>query len=54
MKAKARQEKYPFSLSVSIGYTVTDDDMERDFDDYVREADEIMYDNKDAKKQALH
>ena len=54
LKAEARQEKYPFSLSVSIGYTVTDDDPDRDFDDYVREADEIMYDNKDAKRHSLY
>ncbi|MBE5876344.1 MAG: diguanylate cyclase [Lachnospiraceae bacterium] len=54
LKTQARQEKYPFSLAVSIGYTITDDDVDRDFDDYVREADEIMYDNKDAKRQALY
>ncbi len=54
LKAQAREEKYPFSLAVSIGYTVTDEDPERDFDDYVREADEIMYDNKDAKRQSMY
>lgn len=54
LKAQARQEKYPFSLTVSVGYTITDDDPERDFDDYVREADEIMYDNKNAKRQGIY
>lgn len=40
----------PFTLSISIGTVVTDPKMDKTLDDYVREADEIMYREKMEKK----
>ena len=42
--------KLPFPLTVSAGCIHTDMTTERDLDDYVREADAIMYEEKTAKK----
>lgn len=54
LKTEARDENYPFGLSASIGYTITDLNPNRDFDDYVRDADEIMYDHKGAKRHGIY
>ena len=42
--------KLPFPLSVSIGYVCTDMTTEKELDDYVREADEVMYQKKVLRK----
>lgn len=43
--------KLPVTLTVSVGCIHTDMTQKRELDDYVREADEIMYREKIAKKQ---
>lgn len=43
-------KKLPFPLSVSIGYVCTDMTTEKELDDYVREADEVMYQKKVLRK----
>lgn len=45
-----REMKLPFPLTVSVGYVCTDMTSEKEFDDYVREADEVMYQKKVARK----
>lgn len=47
---QSAEMKLPFPLTVSVGYVHTDMDSDRPLDDYVREADEIMYREKTAKK----
>ena len=47
---EAAEMKLPFPLTVSAGCIHTDMTTERDLDDYVREADVIMYEEKTAKK----
>lgn len=47
---RAKMMKVPFPLSVSAGCIVTDMECEKNLDDYVREADEVMYEEKTAKK----
>lgn len=46
----AAKMQLPFPLTVSVGCVVTDMASDRSLDDYVREADEIMYQEKVAKK----
>lgn len=46
----AEQMNLPYPLTVSIGAVFTDMETDRTLDDYVREADEIMYAEKTAKK----
>jgi len=46
----SREEKAPFGLSISVGVTVTSPEGEKSLEDYVREADEMMYREKTAKK----
>lgn len=43
-------EKFPYELSVSIGLSVSDPSSSRKFEDYVKEADEMMYREKIRKK----
>lgn len=40
------EKNLPYPLSVSIGYVRTDMSTEKELDDYVREADEMMYQKK--------
>lgn len=47
---QSAEMKLPFPLTVSVGYVHTDMDSDRPLDDYVREADEIMYREKTGKK----
>lgn len=46
----SEQMNLPFELSVSIGTIITEPDTGRTLEDYVREADEIMYQEKVKKK----
>ena len=46
----AAQEKLPFDLEFSIGYVITDPAEDKTLEDYVREADHIMYREKMEKK----
>lgn len=46
----ATKMQLPFSLTVSAGCVVTDMKSDKSLDDYVREADEIMYQEKVEKK----
>lgn len=48
----SEKEKAPFCLSVSVGMTLTSPESGKSMEDYVREADEIMYQEKTAKKMA--
>ena len=41
-----------FDLSISAGYVVTDKESPKKLEDYVNEADAIMYEEKKAKKAA--
>lgn len=50
IRGKAAEMKFPFELTVSIGYIITDMNEDKTLDDYIREADEIMYEEKAAKK----
>ena len=47
---RSAEMKLPFPLTVSAGCVHTDMTTGRDLDDYVREADAIMYEEKTAKK----
>ena len=40
------QEKLPFELEFSIGYVITDPDGDKTLEEYVREADHSMYQEK--------
>ena len=42
----ASQEKLPFALEFSIGYVITDPDGDKTLEEYVREADHSMYQEK--------
>lgn len=42
----AAQEKLPFELEFSIGYVITDPDGDKTLEEYVREADHSMYQEK--------
>ncbi len=44
------KEKAPFGLSVSVGMTITSPESGKTMEEYVREADEIMYQEKTAKR----
>ena len=46
----AKEKQLPFPLSFSIGCIVTDMNMDKELDDYIREADEVMYEEKYRKK----
>lgn len=46
----SRQKNLPFDISFSIGYVVTDPDSRAALDEYVREADQIMYAEKQERK----
>ena len=46
----AAQEKLPFDLEFSIGYVITDPECDKTLEDYVREADHTMYQEKMQKK----
>ena len=50
IRSKADELKLPFEISFSIGCIVTDMSTEKSLDDYVKEADEIMYQQKYMKK----
>ena len=50
IEASAEKKKLPFQLSFSIGCITTDMNLDKSLDDYVREADEIMYIEKVSKK----
>lgn len=50
IREKSPDCRLPFPLTVSIGCICTDAESEKDLDDYVREADEIMYLEKASKK----
>lgn len=50
LEDKAKQMNVPFPFSVSAGCIVTDMECDKNLDDYVREADESMYEEKTAKK----
>lgn len=49
IRATAEKMQLPFPLTVSAGYIITDIETEKVLDDYVREADEIMYQEKTEK-----
>lgn len=44
------ERNLPYPLSVSIGYVCTDMSTEKELDDYLREADEVMYQKKVLRK----
>ena len=46
----SKKIKFPISLSVSIGNVLTSPSVEKQLDDYVKEADEMMYQEKIKKK----
>ena len=50
IRERSAEMKLPFPLTVSAGCVHTDMTTGRDLDDYVREADAIMYEEKTAKK----
>ena len=50
IQAQAEQKNLPFELSFSIGCIRTDWTADRNLDEYVKEADEIMYQEKSRKK----
>lgn len=50
MEEASKRLQMPFPLSVSIGVAVTEPDKEKSLEDYVREADEMMYQEKVRKK----
>lgn len=49
VEEKAKKMQLPFPLTVSVGYIITDMESDMVLDDYVRVADEIMYQEKTAK-----
>ena len=46
-----RTRERPFKLSVSIGEVVYDPDQAMDFDDFIKIADKLMYEEKEKKKK---
>ena len=50
IKGRSSEMNLPFPLTISAGCIHTDMSTEKGLDDYVREADEIMYREKVAKK----
>lgn len=52
IKAQQQFMQLPFELGASIGIAISDPHSDKSFEAYVREADEMMYDNKMAKKVA--
>lgn len=50
IKERSSEMNFPFPLTISVGCIHTDMTTEKQLDDYVREADEIMYLEKVAKK----
>lgn len=50
IQEKAEKMQFPFPLTVSIGCITTDMNTDKTLGDYIREADEIMYEEKAAKK----
>ncbi|MBO5302888.1 MAG: GGDEF domain-containing protein [Lachnospiraceae bacterium] len=50
IRIKSEKVYFPFPLTVSIGCVVTDMETDRTLDDYIREADENMYEEKVKKK----
>ena len=50
IRSKEDELKLPCEISFSIGWIVTDMSTEKSLDDYVKEADEIMYQQKYMKK----
>ena len=50
IQAQVEQKNLPFELSFSIGCIRTDWTADRNLDEYVKEADEIMYQEKSRKK----
>ena len=46
----AKEEKAPFCLSISAGVTVTSPESGKSLEDYVQEADGMMYQEKTMKK----
>ena len=50
VQSKVDELKLPFEISFSIGCIGTDMNTEKKLDDYVKEADEIMYHQKYMKK----
>ncbi|MBO5371255.1 MAG: GGDEF domain-containing protein [Lachnospiraceae bacterium] len=52
IRIKSEKIYFPFPLTVSIGCVVTDMSTKKQLDDYIREADEVMYEEKIKKKMA--
>ena len=50
VESEAANNKFPFCISFSIGCIKTDTNKDMELDDYVREADETMYQEKYIKK----
>lgn len=54
IRERSAEMKLPFPLTVSAGCVHTDMTTGRDLDDYVREADAIMYEEKTCEKGEPH
>lgn len=50
IKKETQNRKLPFDVSVSVGCIYTDVNTDKTLDDYIREADEVMYQDKIKKK----
>lgn len=50
MEYSAKEKELPFYLSFSIGCMITDMNQDKELEDYIREADEVMYKEKHGKK----
>lgn len=50
IQTQAEQKNFPFEISFSIGCIRTDRNTGKNLDEYVKEADEIMYQEKSRKK----
>ncbi len=50
IKKETQNRKLPFDVSVSVGSICTDVNTDKTLDDYIREADEVMYQDKIKKK----
>ena len=50
LKKVSKNDNYPIELSVSVGYVVTDPDSDEELDNYVNQADDVMYKAKVARK----
>ena len=46
-----KEKGLPFDISYSVGVIRTDMKSDKNLDDYIREADEVMYEEKSTKKQ---